>query len=333
MMNWAILATAGFGLFSFVTPSTAPPTSTAESAKVAVNRAIPLIQKSLAEYPHHASCFSCHHQGMGLFALRQAGDKGYSVDRKLIAEVMEHTAKDLRTDIALYQKGQGQPGGVTRAGYAMLALDCAGAKRDETTLAVTGFLLGKDKDQAFWRSSSNRPPSEVSAFTDTFLAIRAMKAFGDSGQRDASAARTEKAQKWLIEAPVKETEDRVFQLWALKESGATREVIEASAKALLADQRPDGGWAQLPAMESDAYATGSALSVLLLTGSVKRNDPAVGRAVQWLLKGQLTDGSWHVVSRSKPFQPYFESGFPHTKDQFISMAASCWAVVGLSLGG
>ena len=38
--------------------------------------------------------------------------------------------------------------------------------------------------------------------------------------------------------------------------------------------------------------------------------------------------SW---SRSKPFQPYFESGFPHGKDQFVSMAASGWATVALAL--
>jgi hypothetical protein len=38
-----------------------------------------------------------------------------------------------------------------------------------------------------------------------------------------------------------------------------------------------------------------------------------------------------VGSRSKPFQTYFESGFPYGKDQFISLAASSWATTALAL--
>src|SRR5262249_13807004 len=41
--------------------------------------------------------------------------------------------------------------------------------------------------------------------------------------------------------------------------------------------------------------------------------------------------TWYVRSRSKPFQTYFESGFPHGKDQFISLAASSWATTALAL--
>ena len=32
------------------------------------------------------------------------------------------------------------------------------------------------------------------------------------------------------------------------------------------------------------------------------------------------------LEEAKGFQPYYESGFPHGKDQFISIAASSWAV-------
>jgi hypothetical protein len=32
-----------------------------------------------------------------------------------------------------------------------------------------------------------------------------------------------------------------------------------------------------------------------------------------------------------PVQPYFESGFPHGKSQFISSAATCWATMALTL--
>jgi hypothetical protein len=52
--------------------------------------------------------------------------------------------------------------------------------------------------------------------------------------------------------------------------------------------------------------------------------------VAFLLKTQRADGTWAIKTRSKPFQPYYESGFPHGKDQFISIAATGWATAALA---
>jgi hypothetical protein len=38
-----------------------------------------------------------------------------------------------------------------------------------------------------------------------------------------------------------------------------------------------------------------------------------------------------VKSRSFPFQPYFESGFPYGADQWISIAGSSWATIALTI--
>jgi N-acyl-D-amino-acid deacylase len=84
-------------------------------------------------------------------------------------------------------------------------------------------------------------------------------------------------------------------------------------------------------MESDPYATGSALVALIGAGNVASDHASVQRVIEYLLKTQLEDGSWHVVTRAKPIQKYFESGFPHGKDQFISMAASSWSTWALLL--
>ena len=84
-------------------------------------------------------------------------------------------------------------------------------------------------------------------------------------------------------------------------------------------------------MESDAYATGTALVALHQAAGLAAGDPVYRRGVKYLLATQLGDGTWHVRSRSKPFQTYFESGFPYGKDQFISLAASSWATTALAL--
>ena len=97
-------------------------------------------------------------------------------------------------------------------------------------------------------------------------------------------------------------------------------------KARLVDGRTTA-----PALASDAYATGSALVVLHLAGAVPTDHPAYRRGLHFLIRTQREDGSWYVKSRSHPFQTYFESGFPHGPDQFISAAASGWAVAALAL--
>ena len=61
------------------------------------------------------------------------------------------------------------------------------------------------------------------------------------------------------------------------------------------------------------------------------SDPVYQGGVRYLLKNQRDDGSWHVTTRAKPIQTYFESGFPHGKDQFISMAATCWSTMALAM--
>ena len=35
------------------------------------------------------------------------------------------------------------------------------------------------------------------------------------------------------------------------------------------------------------------------------------------------------ASRAFEFQPYFESGFPHGHDQWLSMAATAWSAMAL----
>ena len=171
----------------------------------------------------------------------------------------------------------------------------------------------------------------ASPFTTTYVALRGVRQWGTEEQKERIARRVETVRAWLLKTPAKDTEDRVFRLWALAEAGVKGKELEAAAQELLQTQREDGGWGQLDKLDSDAYATGSALVVLHQAGGLATDGEAYRRGIAFLVKTQLEDGSWLVRSRSKPFQPYYESGFPHAKDQFISMAATSWAVTALAL--
>jgi squalene cyclase len=105
---------------------------------------------------------------------------------------------------------------------------------------------------------------------------------------------------------------------------------QKALKELVAHQKVDGGWSDLGTMESSAYTTGEALVAMRIAG-VPAADAAFKLGVDYLLRTQQEDGSWYVKSRAMTFQPYFESGFPHGYDQWISAAGSSWAVMALSL--
>jgi ankyrin repeat protein len=122
-------------------------------------------------------------------------------------------------------------------------------------------------------------------------------------------------------------------LFGLRWAEAPARQIETARNAILRDQRDDGGWAQISTRQSDAYATGQALVTLNQAGGLAVDDPAYRRGIDFLLRTQLPDGTWLVETRrtSSPGLPYFETGFPHGKHQFISYAATAWATMALAL--
>ena len=181
-----------------------------------------------------------------------------------------------------------------------------------------------------WRIRGHRPPLEQSDFTATALSLRGLALFSREAQAAERDARTEEARLWILQTKRETTEDKTFHLYGLHWSNAACDVIDRTAKELLAEQRDDGGWAQQRGLASDAYATGQVLVALHEAGGLSVTYPAYERGVQFLLNAQHDDGSWKVATRAKPFQKYFESGFPHGKSQFISLAASCWATMALN---
>jgi squalene-hopene cyclase-like protein len=301
-----------------------------EGVKEAVVKALPLLKKGAEGHVAHRTCFACHNQGVPMFALTAARTRGFPVADEDVKKQLEFIAKFLGTNRDEYREGKGQGGQADTAGYALLTLAAGGWKADETTEAVAEYLLLRDKDRDHWHATSNRPPSEASDFTTTAIALRALRAYATPVQKERVAKRTEAARGWLLKAEPKDTEDRVWRLWGLHAAGAKEKELRDASDQLAKAQRKDGGWSQTEALESDAYATGSALVALHQAGGLATTDPVYKRGVAFLLKTQRDDGSWLVHSRSKPFQTYFESGFPHGKDQFISMAASAWATTALA---
>lgn len=307
------------------------PPAKPDAARVAVRAAVPQLVAGATGHADKKSCFACHNQMYPALALSVARGRGFDVPENYFKDQAEHVAEFLTTNKKQFLEGKGTGGQTATASFALLTLELAGYKPDDTTAAVAQYLLKFEPTRDHWRMTSNRPPTESSDFTTTYVVMRALRTYGLAEDKEKIATRVEAARTWLIKAQTKETEDRVFRLFGLKEAGASEKEIAAAAWDLLKSQRADGGWSQLDDGTSDPYATGSALFALHEVGGLKTDSAAYRAGVSWLLKAQLKDGTWTLKSRSKPFQPYYESGFPHEKDQFISISASGWATAALAL--
>jgi hypothetical protein len=203
---------------------------------------------------------------------------------------------------------------------------------ERPSLATDSLLLyvaANQRKEGNWHHDGIvRPPMEDGDFLLTAFGIRCLQAHAIPARKAEFDDRIARAVGWLERARPVTTYDRAAQLLGIRwGSGRTP---EDSMQALLALQRGDGGWAQTPNLDSDAYATGLSMYALHEAG-MPVSDPVYARGAAYLLRTQEADGSWHVKSRAAGFQPYFQSGFPHDHDQWISGAATAWAAIALSL--
>jgi hypothetical protein len=301
-----------------------------EALREAIGRSLPLIASSAKlAIAERSNCFTCHHSGLPAMAFLAAREKGVAGFEEALAEQLRFTAGVLAKDRERYAEGRGPGGAAFGAGSALWALRLGGWPGDEVTGTVADYILRHQFDKDFWTPPSTRPPAEESPFSATYVAVESLRGYGGDLDEKRLGNRLGRARAWLERSPAQTTEDRVFRLLALASAGSEADQVSAAAAELRAGQREDGGWGQLDELGTDAYATGTALVALAWTDESSRDDRAWRSGIDWLLRDQLPDGSWKVRSRADPFQKYFESGYPHGADQFLSITAACWATVAL----
>jgi len=299
------------------------------TARGAVTRSLPLLQRTGFEFYEKSRCVSCHHNVLTAMTLAAARGKGFAVNETIARQESVTVSKVIEATREQALQGMSQQGLPLGVGYILMGLSAAHHPSDMTTDAMVRQLKLSQLPDGHWRTAY-RPPSEASEFTATAVSLRGIQLYGRGLGRRSDAEAIRAATSWLETNLPHSTEDRVFRLFGLTWGHASRQVRQAAIRDLMATQRSDGGWAQLSSMQSDAYATGEAL-VALNEAGLRPTDAIYRRGVQFLLSTQLPDGSWFVRTRTHPTQIYFESGFPHGANQFISAAATNWATQALAL--
>ena len=306
--------------------------TSSEAVGNAIRKSLPLLGKTGPIFFQKSGCISCHNISLPSMAMVLASERGFAVDetarkeniKAALASKTFFEPKDL-------MKLDHVPGETMTTGYTLIALAAEKYPGDALTDAMALWSASSQFGDGSWNLPSHRAPIEYSPFTGTALGLRALQLYGPPAKRKEFELRIAKARRWLEQNTARDNEGRTFRLLGLGWAGADKKVLMKGVGDLIQSQRADGGWAQLPGLESDAYATGQALYALRIGGGMSPDHESYQKGIANLLQTQLPDGTWLVHTRSYPVQPYFESGFPHGPDQWISAAATSWATLSLTL--
>jgi ankyrin repeat protein len=274
------------------------------------------------------ACLTCHQHFLPLAAMGQARDRAVRLDREALTRLGDHVAAGYPgMDIAEVDLNLDPATGL---GYRSFGLIGDRRPASATTDQWVHLLAVIQAGDGRWPAFAPRPPMQASDVSSTALVIQVIQHYGWAGRKAEFEAAVDRARKWLWTVKAETTEDAAYQLLGLHWAGEPAEKLADLAKALLSQQRKDGGWAQLPKLESDAYATGQALYALSRAVQHPTTSRDWQQGLRFLLGTQYDDGSWHVVSRAYPFQPTMDSGFPHGRDSWISAAGTSWAVLAMT---
>lgn len=320
---WAVL-------LALVSPAVLAESAQDAAIRQAVDKSLPLLQVTGPAFWKGSGCISCHNNTIPDMAVELARARGFAVDLAAQQAAARQTAEFLELRRERLLEGLPPSGGQNTMGSLLYTMALTRVPASEVTDASARYQKLLQAPNGSWPVQNHRPPMVASSITLTAMTIRGLDEYAPPAQRAEYARSIRRAVDWLAAAAPKTNEDHAFKILGLAWGGGPRKLVRETAAQLIAQQRADGGWSQLPALESDSYATGQAL-VALHEAGVATTDPVYARGVAFLLKTQAADGSWHVKSRSEPSQEYFEAGYPYGTDQFISAAGGAWATAALAL--
>jgi len=304
---------------------------TPEAIRAAIDRSLPLLQEVDAAFVRQTGCASCHHNSLVAMAVSTARAHGYTVDEAIAKKQLSTIGTYLESWRERAVQNVPIAGHADTISYLLFGLAVEHYTPDAATDAQALWLKRRQAADGRWPLQTIRPPIESNDIAVTALSLRALQAFAPPAQRAEYQKSVDRARAWLMNAEPDSTEERAFRLLGLYWSGAPATALQGAARDLLSTQRADGGWAQLEAMGSDAYASGEALVALRESRTVELTNRAYRKGLEYLLHTQIDDGTWIVESRAVPIQAYFESGFPYGVNQWISAAATAWATTALAL--
>jgi hypothetical protein len=278
---------------------------------------------------------------MPIWALSEAVQQGYEIDKKYLAETVESLlgseeklkASRIFPDPTGPQdprpQGRGLNMGLPFLAVAAQSLPSLTEAQKQSLKLINEEIIKKQQPDGSWEffATLRRPPINESQTTDAVWIIMALEGTAGTDTSESQRAALSKAVAWFETAKSSDLhQDKALKVLRGIRAGKSREALQPVIHELLALRRPDGGWSQtVPEMKSDAFATGQTLYALSLAGYTAEQ-PEIKRAIHFLVATQNQDGTWPMISRSTP------NGEPGSSKLLspIVCSASSWATLALS---
>jgi squalene-hopene/tetraprenyl-beta-curcumene cyclase len=306
------------------------------AAVASLSRAALFLDESAVNWTRQHQCGSCHTNYPYLLArpvLKEPASSAMAEVRRFFEERVAHW-DDARKDAKPRWDAE-----VVSTAAALAFNDAAttGSLHPLTKKALDRVWALQKPSGGFDWLKCGWPPLEHDDYYGTLVAaLGAGHAPGGYAQTPSAQTGLTRLRSYFAKNPPPDLHHQTILLWASSrlEGLMSPEERSATINRLRKLERPDGGWnlpslgtwkrrdgkPNIPDSPSDGYGTGLVLYVLRASG-VPASDPALRRAVGWLLANQRASGAW------------FTRSLNNDKDHYISHAGAAFAVLGLHACG
>jgi ankyrin repeat protein len=205
------------------TPQVAPALKSIRSNTVqaAIQRSVPLLQRSDADFTTKAGCVSCHNDSLPAMATSLARRSGFRVDEEVAAKqvrvnvsFLERFRDRLHQGVFLAQVNDNF--GADILGYILIGLDAEHYKPDLNTDAVAMYMKMHQMTDGHWEigRGDQRPPLCSLYIGQTVLAMRALQLYAPRTDKAAYEKSIQMAATWIAKAEPVTNDDRAGGSWA-----------------------------------------------------------------------------------------------------------------------
>ncbi len=288
------------------------------SPRRAAQAGVTWLEGAAIEWQGNHRCYGCHVQTQALMGLSIAQKNSYTVSSHDIAEMASYLQSGIKKDGGLSFDSSESLSAVQHLGMALAFCHrLSGLPYDDNIVKLSEWLMSKQEPGGAFSIDRVEPPIEQGSIMTTTNSLLCISRAWEMTKEKRFNDSLDKGVTWLEAAQAQTTQDYVYQVIGLSmlNREGSKEVIRRKVEELYTLQRADGGWSELPALDSNAYSTGQVLYALKTAGE-SIADLRFKKGVENLLATQQVQGSWPCVN-SQAKRP-------------SDFSATMWAVIGLA---
>ena len=236
--------------------------------RLAVQDSLPLLQRADANFADKSGCVSCHNNSLTAMTVGLARKQGFQIDEKTASAQLKANVEALEKTRDRMHQGFLLPVGDNFSegilAYILLGLNAEGYKADINTDAAAMQIVSRQQPDGEWfeQTSDQRPPLCLDHIGETALSMRALQLYAPMTDAPTYRKAIALAATWMANAKSTSNDDLGWRLAGLAWAGTNKAATGQAMRELLAAQKADGSWSDLPTMDGSAYATGKSLVAL-----------------------------------------------------------------------